>query len=735
MKTIFTFSLSRTFVVMFAVVFLTHSLAGQTTHSVSVTNGSFTPKELTISAGDKVIWTNNGTNGHNVNGTTATFPSNPESFGNDVGLGWTYEFTFNIAGTYDYQCDPHAIYGMVGKVIVNAKTEEPLKLTVNFTGMTPHVGEDLWLAVIDKATNMEIGRVKKAVDAAAFSIEVPGIEMGKSYQVDFFADHNKNGVYDPAPADHTWRMQLDNVAGNSTLDFAHNTNFTDIAWKNKLTVMFTGMTPHIGEKLVLYLKQADTNAYVDTLMVDPVARANFDVSSYKIMSGKSYKIDFYADHNKNGVYDAPPSDHAWRITLNGVKGDTLVNFAHNTNFTDIFGPASHHITVSNGKFTPKEQTISVGDTVIWTNIEGSHNVNGTQATFPSNPESFGNSVGPDWTYKYVFNTAGTYDYHCDPHAAFGMVGKIIVESKEGTGPFMLTVNFTGMNPHVGETLWLAVIDQASHMEIGRIKTTAEVNFYLQIPGIEMGKSYHVDFFADHNRNGLYDTPPADHAWRMELNNVTGNSELNFAHNTNFTDIKWMNKLTVHFTGMTPHLNEMLTLYLVQKDNVAYVDTVMMESVATTEFDVVSYKIKSGMSYNIDFYADHNKNGVYDAPPADHAWRIVLDNVKGDTLVNFAHNTNFTDIFSTTLVPGINYGSDKITFYPNPASDYINLKVPENYNISAVKVYNINGAIIDSKSYFGKTGNISYEVSQLRKGIYFMEINSANRKDIFRFIKQ
>ena len=33
---------------------------------------------------------------------------NPESFGNSVGSGWTYTHVFGTAGTYNYQCDPHA---------------------------------------------------------------------------------------------------------------------------------------------------------------------------------------------------------------------------------------------------------------------------------------------------------------------------------------------------------------------------------------------------------------------------------------------------------------------------------------------------------------------------------------------------------------------------------------------------------------------------------------------------
>jgi len=735
MKTRFTSHIFRYFALTAVLAYLSLNLNGQTTHDVMVSNYKFSPSNLTISVGDQVTWTNTAGN-HNVNGKTSTYPSNPESFGNSVGSGWTYNYTFNTPGTYDYQCDPHAAGGMKGTIVVNPKVDDgPYTLTVNFTGMTPHIGETLWLAVIDKAINMEIVRVKKTAEVA-FSIEIPGIEKGKSYLVDFFADHNKNGVYDSPPTDHAWRMEIDNVTGNSVLNFAHNTTFTDVAWQNKLTVHFAGMTPHLGEMLMLYLKQSDTNVNVDTLMVDPVAGATFDIMSYKIKPGKSYKIDFYADHNKNGAYDAPPADHAWRISLNNVLGDTIVNFAHNTHFTDIYGPASHNITVSSGKFTPALQTITAGDTVIWTNIQGSHNVDGQQSVFPSNPESFGNAVGPGWTYKFVFNTAGTYDYHCDPHAIYGMVGKIIVNPNPTTGPYTLTVNFTGMTPHVGETLWLAVIDKATKMEIARVKKTGEVAYSIEVPGIEKGKSYQVDFFADHNKNGVYDAPPTDHAWRREINNVSSNTVIDFVHNTTFTDIDWKYMLTVHFTGMTPHMGEMIMLYLKQTDTNEYKDTVMYNPVAGATFDIMSFNIKSGMSYNIDFYADHNKNGAYNAPPADHSWRIPLTNVLGDTIVNFAHNTNFTDIFPVTSVRTETVNSGILRLYPNPANQYIQLLVPAGYDaISSIKVFSITGSILDEKVFSGSAESFRYDVSLLKNGIYFMNINSGNHKEVLKFVKQ
>jgi plastocyanin len=121
MKTKFTTHALRFFTLTCIMAYLSLSLSAQTSQSITVSSNKFTPSSLTINVGDEVIWTN--TQGsHNVNGQKSTFPNNPVSFGNEVGSGWTYKFTFSTAGTYDYQCDPHAAMGMLGRIIVNPKT-------------------------------------------------------------------------------------------------------------------------------------------------------------------------------------------------------------------------------------------------------------------------------------------------------------------------------------------------------------------------------------------------------------------------------------------------------------------------------------------------------------------------------------------------------------------------------------------------------------------------------------
>jgi plastocyanin len=78
---------------------------------VSEEDITFTPAEVTVSAGDTVTWTNNDSVDHDV--TADSFSS-----GDPGGMapGDTFEHTFEEAGTFDYVCTVHP--GMEGSVTV-----------------------------------------------------------------------------------------------------------------------------------------------------------------------------------------------------------------------------------------------------------------------------------------------------------------------------------------------------------------------------------------------------------------------------------------------------------------------------------------------------------------------------------------------------------------------------------------------------------------------------------------
>jgi len=88
----------------------------------------------------------------------------------------------------------------------------------------------------------------------------------------------------------------------------------------------------------------------------------------------------------------------------------------------------HIITLSGLSFSPSDLTINVGETVQWQNNGGTHNVNGSLATYPSNPEGFssGSAAPAPWTFDHTFTLPGTYEYRCDPHFLANMIGTITV---------------------------------------------------------------------------------------------------------------------------------------------------------------------------------------------------------------------------------------------------------------------------------------------------------------------
>lgn len=99
----------------------------------------------------------------------------------------------------------------------------------------------------------------------------------------------------------------------------------------------------------------------------------------------------------------------------------------------LHAQTSHTVVASGTSFSPQNLSIQVGDTVVWNNQGGFHNVNGDQSVFPGNPESFGSgpAANAPWTYSHVFNTAGNYDYRCDVHFGIGMTGTITVQAAPG----------------------------------------------------------------------------------------------------------------------------------------------------------------------------------------------------------------------------------------------------------------------------------------------------------------
>lgn len=81
----------------------------------------------------------------------------------------------------------------------------------------------------------------------------------------------------------------------------------------------------------------------------------------------------------------------------------------------------------------------------------------------------------------------------------------------------------------------------------------------------------------------------------------------------------------------------------------------------------------------------------------------------------------------------NYNCNELTIYPNPASDYIEIKLPEEGKEVGFKIIDLQGKIIDQFYYSNCSSVFNLDVSSLDTGNYLLETSFDNQKFINRLI--
>jgi len=95
--------------------------------------------------------------------------------------------------------------------------------------------------------------------------------------------------------------------------------------------------------------------------------------------------------------------------------------------TPTASAAGHDVGIANFAFSPNSITIAPGDSVTWTNSDGTtHTVTGGNGSWGSGNLANGQA------YTHQFNETGDYAYHCSIHSS--MTGVVHVTSGGGTPP-------------------------------------------------------------------------------------------------------------------------------------------------------------------------------------------------------------------------------------------------------------------------------------------------------------
>ena len=399
-------------------------LFSQTTHNITVTDGSFNPSPLTINQGDTVVW-NFVDGNHNVNGTLSAYSQNPEAFFCDFGLN-SCSHTFNIAGTFGYRSDnswEDSIFGytMFGMIYVTSTTCEDsdsvwcyeiqdggmpsngmsLEQYCNIPTMAHTVGYFCPLSCglcDDNSGGSDGGSCDIDNDNDGWCADVDWNDNNYCLTNNWFwayEDGDEDGLPSGPPTDEN--------------DFGRVMSCKDAAPEGYI---------FYGENCELPTDLTGIDDY-DTWNSENCSQPNSDGDFlWDSDDNNSLEIcDDNIDNDGDGYVDCDDNN------CDGTIGE--INLAC-LSFT-------HTITAQNYSFNPSSLTIQVGDTVEWINQEGYHDVNGDVSVLTgdsyNNPQNFYISPASEGIIgTFTFDVPGIYNYDCSigSHASNGMVASITV---------------------------------------------------------------------------------------------------------------------------------------------------------------------------------------------------------------------------------------------------------------------------------------------------------------------
>ena len=168
------------------------------------------------------------------------------------------------------------------------------------------------------------------------------------------------------------------------------------------------------------------------------------------------------------------------------------------------------------------------------------------------------------------------------------------------------------------------------------------------------------------------------------------------------------------------------------------------------FDIVYWQLNDTLFLNVN-----QTTSIASTPLFKMKMEYKIQWATGDTLINLYHSAN-TELFKIPLkktVTGLvvdpnnwvvnGYGfvdgisnPENIIFkiFPNPCKDYVQIYMANTENKNYIlSVFDLVGKVIFT-SNFSKSDSLNINLSYLKKGIYFLQIRSGNKKTVQKFIK-
>ena len=359
---------------------------------------------------------------------------------------------------------------------------------------------------------------------------------------------------------------------------------------------------------------------------------------------------------------------------------------------------THTIHAGNMYFNPSSLTINTGDTVIWINDGGYHNVNFdissvTGSSF-NNPESFVTSpTTSSIIASYVFTVPGSYSYDCSvgAHAANGMVGNIQVNSVSNVNcsvdQIRIRYREVGTNSWSTKTMGAPVGNSAPALNTSKLilnlsaSTTYEYDFKIW---------YQDGTVVNWHANGTFTTSPiCDNVINISATPIT----------TTKTQFCWDSVSTYSFVRLK-----------------------YRENVPGSSFSNIG-----GMGVMSPTLCK-DKNGITPGSQYRVMWRTWCNPAGGPYRSAQWDGPVLWDQPTSIRVDGGSTIINNLDVYPNPSRDIFNVSfTSEDVQNLEVRIINVIGEVVYTENLEQFVGQYTKQVDLVTytKGVYFLEITTDN----------
>lgn len=140
-------------------------------------------------------------------------------------------------------------------------------------------------------------------------------------------------------------------------------------------------------------------------------------------------------------------------------------------------------------------------------------------------------------------------------------------------------------------------------------------------------------------------------------------------------------------------------------------------------------------YETEVDAQNKTNGVDDPEVYENITNPQIMYARSETVHGTFALTSFT-IFADENLSSPSFGLEALTFYPNPAQDFIHFDRQGDNNEYAIEIFSLKGQVVltqNDSSEVSQTGKL--DVSRLNPGIYLLKITSGNKQITKQLIKK